>query len=226
MTKSINVMWVKREKKPCGSDATARKHASRWLQVPVFMLNINLKRFHLQPPWVVVVHSYKEIDNGEMSCISYQDQRGRRRKERKWVKETESKDKKRERSWLLGLIHGYLLDLQTVVRTDGWDGQTVIWVVLCPVVGGNMKRQRDGWHGKKTVKWMVVMAGFRHEQWKMKHVSGKCDRFGRWFERRWWEDDKWISRRRKGVLEEEEERQCVSERTCKHMFNLPDIDTW
>lgn len=29
------------------------------------------------------------------------------------------KKKGREKSWLLGLIHGYLLDLQTVVRTDG-----------------------------------------------------------------------------------------------------------
>lgn len=46
MTKSINVK--KREKTSCGSDATEREHAKCWLQVTVFMLNINLKCFHLQ----------------------------------------------------------------------------------------------------------------------------------------------------------------------------------
>lgn len=71
---------------------------------------------------------------------------------------------KTEKSQLLGLIHGYPLDLQTVVRRDGWDRQTVKWVVLRPVVRGDMKRQGDGWHG------MTGMVGLRHEKWQKQRM--------------------------------------------------------
>lgn len=157
-------IWIQKGKKqPWGSNATVRKHATEQLQTEGYKIfpfshpcfcTINLKclkRMKLHSVWVIV-HSYKyqEVTKKSKGKVMHQWKITPRPEERKNEQEEKETVRRRttERSWLLGLIHGYLLDLQAVVRTDGWDGQTVKWVVLRPVVGGDMKKMDD------TEKWL------------------------------------------------------------------------
>lgn len=102
----------------------------------------------------IIIHAsplFHKIEGGRWNKISYNGVIRGCKSTCKWqqvdwnstscIRQGEHRKKEgRKESWLLGLIHGYLFHLQTVVRTERWDGQTLEWVVLRPVVGGGHEK--------------------------------------------------------------------------------------